>query len=85
MDTYWILEYVKVFGGYIFLMFIWPTVVFGKHLRKKSKIYHFNFCVTVQIVLINTVVLVMGFFRILNSIMIIFFLEACFCCLCGTK
>lgn len=66
MDAYWMLEYVQVFGGYIFIMFIWPTVVFWKHLRKKSKIYHFNFCITVQIVLINIVVLMMGLFRILN-------------------
>ena len=67
MDACLILEYVKVFAGYIFLMFIWPTVVFQKHLKAKTKRYHFSFCVTVQIVIVNTVVLVMGLLRILNS------------------
>lgn len=67
MDMYWVMEYGKVFGGYMFLMFLWPTVVFWNHLKKKSKIYHFSFCVTVQIVLINTIVLIIGLFHILDT------------------
>lgn len=67
MDLYWVLEYGKVFCGYIFLMFLWPSVVFWKQLKKKSRIYQFGFCVTVQIVLISTVILTMGLFHILNS------------------
>lgn len=71
MDIYWIFEYIKVFGGYIFLMFIWPAVIFEKYLINKSKIYQFSFCVTVQVVLINTVVLMMGIFHILNGKVIV--------------
>lgn len=67
MGAYWIVEYVKIVGGYIFLMFIWPSVVFGNYLKKKSKKYHFSFCVTVQIIVINTTVLMLGLLGILNS------------------
>ncbi len=67
MDTYWILEYVKILGGYLFLMFLWPSVVFGAYLREKSKKYRFSFCVTVQIVIINTVVLLSGLLGILST------------------
>lgn len=67
MDAYWILEYVKILAGYIFLMFIWPSAVFGEYLKGKSKRDYFSFCVTVQIVLINTVVLVSGLIGILST------------------
>lgn len=75
ITLHWILEYVAVFCGYIFLMFIWPSVVFHKHLAKKSKVYWFSFCVTVQIVLINMVVLTFGLIHILNrwTIMVFFY------------
>lgn len=64
-NGYWILEYSKVFCGYLFLMFVWPSVVFGRHLKKKTRTYRFGFCVTTQIVIINTVVLGLGLFHIL--------------------
>lgn len=68
MDTwYWIAEYGKVFMGYLFLMFLWPSVVFAKHLRGKSKTYRFSFCVTVPIVIMNTAVLTLGLFHGLNQ------------------
>lgn len=75
MDTwYWIFEYGKVLCGYLFLMFIWPCVVFGRHLQTKDIIYRFSFCVTVQIVIINIVVLRLGLFHILNrTVLIILF------------
>ena len=57
---YWITEYSRVFCGYLFLMFVWPSVVFHKHLRTRSKTYRFGFCVTVPIVIMNTVVLGLG-------------------------
>lgn len=61
MDVYyWITEYSRVFCGYLFLMFVWPSVVFHKYLRAKSKTYWFGFCVTVPIVIMNTVVLGLG-------------------------
>ena len=63
---YWISEYGKVFCGYLFLMFLWPLVVFHGYLKGKSKRDIFSFCVTVQIVMINTVVLMLGLFGILH-------------------
>jgi len=67
METlYWICEYGKVFCGYMFFMFLWPSVVFSKHLRHKDKIYRFSFCVLVQVVIANSVVLGLGLLHILN-------------------
>ncbi len=67
METwYWSVEYGKVMLGYVFFMFLWPSVVFNGHLKEKGKTYRFSFCVTVQVVLSNTFVLVMGLFHILQ-------------------
>lgn len=71
METYWILEYGKVFLGYMFLMFLWPSVVFRKHLKDKNARYSFSFCVTIQILIINTVVLMLGLFHVLNKRLIV--------------
>lgn len=66
METlYWALEYTKVFLSYSALMFLWPTVVFHGYLKGKSRCVRFCFCVTVQPVLINTVVLGLGLLHIL--------------------
>ena len=64
---YWGLEYAKVLLCYLFILFIWPSVVFRKYLRGKSKIFRFGFCATTQIVLINTVVLCLGLLYLLNA------------------
>ncbi len=66
ITMHWVLEYASVLCGYVFLMFIWPSVVFRNHLANKSKAYWFCFCVTVQIVLVNIVVLTFGLVHILN-------------------
>lgn len=67
METlYWILEYGKVLCGYMFFMFLWPSVVFSKHLKCKDKVYRFGFCVLIQVVIANSVVLVLGLLHILN-------------------
>lgn len=66
-NMYWILECVKVFAAYIFLMFIWPLVVFRKLLKGKSLTFQACFCPTCSIVLINTAVLFLGLFHILNK------------------
>lgn len=80
---YWAAEYGKVLGGYLFLMFLWPSVVFYGHLRKKSSMYRFSFCVTVQIVLVSTVVLTAGLFHILNrTAFACVFYGVFFVCLC---
>lgn len=70
--NYWILEFIKVFIGYVFLMYIWPSVVFRKILSGKSLTYRFAFCSTLSILLINTLVLGLGLFHILNSWIIFF-------------
>lgn len=64
---YWIIEYIKVFFGYGFIMFIWPLVVFRKFLSGKNVTFKFCFCSTVQVVLINYVVLFLGLFHLLNK------------------
>ncbi len=67
METlYWICEYGKVFCGYMFFMFLWPSVVFSNHLRHKDKVYRFSFCVLVQVIIANSVVLGLGLLHILN-------------------
>lgn len=63
---YWIIEYVKVFLGYGFIMFIWPLIVFRKFLSGKSVTFKFCFCSTAQIVIINSVVLMLGLVHLLN-------------------
>lgn len=63
---YWIIEYCKVIFGYGFLMFLWPMIMFRKFLSGKSVTFRFSFCVTAQVVLLNTVVLSLGLFNILN-------------------
>lgn len=72
MDTlYWLGEYGKLFCAFIFFMFIWPCVVFGKHLKNKDKIYKFGFCVTVQMLIVTIATLTLGFFHILNNLIVI--------------
>lgn len=64
---YWISEYIKVFGGYLSLMFLWPFVVFYGHLRTRSKTYRFGFCVTASIIIANMTVLLPGLFHGLSQ------------------
>lgn len=64
---YWLAEYGKVFCGYLFLMFLWPSVVFHKYLRGKSKVWRFGFCVTIPIIIMNTVVLTLGLLHVLHQ------------------
>ena len=64
---YWIGEFVKVLIGYIFLMYLWPAVIFRKKLSGKSLTYQFAFCSTVSVLLINTIILGLGLFHILKG------------------
>lgn len=64
---YWISQFIQVFIGYVFLMYIWPSVVFRKKLSGKSLTFRFAFCSTVSILLVNTVVLGLGLFHILKA------------------
>ena len=65
--SYWIVEFIKVLSGYIFLMYLWPSVIFRKKLSGKSLTYRFAFCSTVSILLSNTIILGLGLFHILNE------------------
>ncbi len=67
---YWALEYGKVFLAYMFIMFIWPSVVFRDYLKGKSKTFFFGFCVTVQPVIVNTIVLSLGLVHLLYPFMV---------------
>ena len=61
MDTfYWILQYIWVLIAYIFIMYIWPSVVFKKHLAGKSRTYRFAFCTVGMIVIINLACIILG-------------------------
>lgn len=64
---YWAGEYIKVFLAYFAVMFVWPSVVFHGYLKKKSLTVRFAFCTTVQIILINTVVLGLGLLHLLHG------------------
>lgn len=65
--SYWIVEFFKVLSGYIFLMYLWPSVIFRKKLSGKSLTFQFAFCSTVSILLSNTIILGLGLFHILNE------------------
>ncbi|MCM1089480.1 MAG: hypothetical protein NC413_01450 [Muribaculum sp.] len=77
---YWLLEYGKVFLAYMFILFIWPSVVFGRFLKGKSLTFRFGFCVTFQNVLINTVVLLLGLIHLLQPLMVQILFYATFLC-----
>ena len=66
VTAYWMGEYAKVLIGYVLVMYLWPRVVFRGHLRGKSRVYQFGFCVTAQVLLLNTLVLGLGMLHILN-------------------
>ncbi len=65
--SYWIVEFIKVLSGYIFLLYLWPSVIFRKKLSGKSLTYRFAFCSTVSILLSNTIIIGLGLFHILNE------------------
>lgn len=65
-QLYWLGEYAKVLLGYGFVLYLWPLVVFGGHLKHKSRTYRFSFCTTVSVMIVNTGVLVLGFFHLLR-------------------
>ncbi len=64
---YWGAEYVKVLIAYVLLMFAYPSILFRSYLKGKGRVFWFCFCVSSQIVLISTVVLLLGLFHLLNA------------------
>lgn len=67
-QLYWISEYVEVLLAFGFVVYIWPLVVFERHLQGKSRTYRFSFCVTVSVMLINTGVLLLGLAHLLYPV-----------------
>lgn len=66
MDTfYWVLQYIWVIISIIFIMFIWPSVVFKKHLKNKSRTYRFAFCAVIMILIIYLICIILGLLGIL--------------------
>ena len=67
MDTwYWALEYVGIFFACVMILFVWAVCgILGLLKRQKPLLVRFAFCVTVPVVLLNTVVLSLGVFHIL--------------------
>lgn len=63
---YEMIEYGKVLFGYVFLMWVWPSIVFYRHLRRKPPMYRFGFCVTVVPVCLNGLVMGLGLFHALR-------------------
>lgn len=64
--VYWIIEYFKVAIAYGFIMFLWPSVVFYKILKGKSKTFWFGFCTTVSVMTATVVVLGLGLIHLLK-------------------
>lgn len=64
---YWAVEFARVAFAYVFILFVWPSVVFRKHLKPRSRTYRFAFCATVMVVLINTGVIGLGLLHLLNN------------------
>lgn len=60
------IEYGKVLLGYVFLMWVWPSAVFYRHLRHKPPVYRFGFCAAAAAVCLNALVLGLGLLHILS-------------------
>ena len=66
METlYWLLQYIWALISFIFVMYIWPSVVFKKHLSGKSRTYRFSFCTICMVALTNLACVVLGMPHIL--------------------
>lgn len=79
MDTfYWTAEYVSILCSYVFLMFLWPSVVFGKHLKGKGLLYRFCFCSLAQIIIVYAVCMGSVFFHAFSRYAILFFFYGIF-------
>ncbi|GEM_PF-328392 len=65
---YWILEYFKVNITYMLLVFVWPSILFHKFLKKKSFTFRFMFCAVSSVFLLNSVVMVLGLLHILYAV-----------------
>ena len=63
---YWISEYLKLLMAYGFVLYVWPQVVFEKHLRGKRLSYRYGFCVIVTVLLVNAAVLLLGLLHLLR-------------------
>ena len=67
VSAYWIWEYVRVFAGYMLVMYLWPFIFFRKYLRNKGAGFVIAFCSTTMVVLLNAAILLLGLLGILNA------------------
>lgn len=65
-NLYWYMEYAKVFLAYLFLMFVYPSVLFHSYLKGKGRSFWFGFCICSMIVLLSTIILLLGLVNLLN-------------------
>ena len=75
---YWVFEYVKVLLAYLFIIYVWPSVVFRSHLSGKGRAYRFCFCVNMSVIVITTGVLTMGVIHILDQVLVMIVFWAVF-------
>lgn len=66
-NIYPYLEAGKVCAAYAALLYLWPSVMFGRYLRGKGLTFRFMFCNTAPLLIINGAVLGLGLLRILND------------------
>lgn len=66
-NIYWIFESIRVVFAFLFILFVWPTIVFRKHLKAKSRTYCFAFCAVLMPLIVNTGVLGLGLLHILDT------------------
>ena len=77
-QIYWVFEFIKVLLAYLFIMYVWPSVIFRRHLAGKGRAYRFCFCVNMSILLINTGVIFLGLIHILNQVLVMVLFWAVF-------
>lgn len=76
--AYWIEQFILTAVSYGFIMFVWPQVVFYRHLKNRSRTYRFGFCSLGMVIFINTLVLGLGLVHLLSSELIFLFMFGVF-------
>ncbi|MBP5280152.1 MAG: hypothetical protein J6Z03_06680, partial [Erysipelotrichaceae bacterium] len=69
--NYWIIEMIKVFLAYMFVLFVWPSVVFYKYFRNKSLSQRFLICTIGVPIAITTLVIMLGLFHLLYQLIFV--------------
>ena len=59
--------------AYYLFMYVWPMIVFRKYLAGKDKTFRFAFCACAMILVVNTAMILLGLFHILNRFTVCLF------------